>query len=453
MLAFAQNFSNEQVDQLTAQIALYPDSLLSQVLMASTYPADVAAAAKWSREHPDAKGDDAVQMVQDRDWDPSVASLVAFPQVIVTMGEKPDWVKDLGDAFLAQPDDVMNSVQRLRASAQKAGNLKSNEQMNVRVETAPPAEPRVTVVQQAAPPPQVIYIEPAQPQVVYVPSYDPAYVYGTWPYPSYPPVYVPPPPGYWWSAAVGGAVATGIAWGVSYAVRDSLWGGCNWWHRDVNINVNRYNNININRRLDINTRNTNWVHNTDRRGAVPYRGGDATRQQLARKMDANKRDAYRGRAEAAMRDRGVQVDPAAMRARAQDVDRDQLRARAQSVDRDELRRRAQSVDRDELRQRAQSVDRDELRQRAQNVDRDAVRRQAQSVNRENAFRGANDRQAQQQVNRGQASRQAMQRDAGRPQAARGGAGKGDGAAAKRTQVRMPSGGGGAGAGNRGGRHR
>src|SRR5512137_981909 len=158
----AQTFSNERIDQLTAQIALYPDSLLSQVLMASTYPADVAAAAKWSREHPDAKGDDAVQMVQDRDWDPSVASLVAFPQVIVTMGEKPDWVKDLGDAFLAQPDDVMNSVQRLRASAQKAGNLKSNEQMKVSVQAAPPSDPQVTVVQQSAPQ-QIIVIEPTQP--------------------------------------------------------------------------------------------------------------------------------------------------------------------------------------------------------------------------------------------------------------------------------------------------
>ena len=462
-LALAQEFSKEQVDQLTAQIALYPDSLLSQVLMASTYPADVAEAAKWSREHPDAKGDDAVGMVQDRDWDPSVASLVAFPQVIVTMGEKPDWVKDLGDAFLAQPEQVMDSVQRLRASAQKAGNLKSNEQMNVRVETAPPADPQVTVVQQAAPAPQVIYIEPAQPQVVYVPSYNPAVVYGAWPYPSYPPVYVPPPPGYWWSAAVGGAVATGIAWGVSYAVRDALWGGCNWWHRDVNINVNRYNNINVNRRLDINTRNTNWAHNTDRRRAVPYRGGDATRQQLARKMDANKRDAYRGRAEAAMRDRGVQVDRAVLRDRAQNVDRDQLRSRAQNVDRDALRQRAQNVDRDQvraraqnvdrdaLRQRAQNVDRDAVRQRAQNVDRDAVRRQAQSVNRENAFRGANDRQARQQVNRGQASRQAMQRGGGGgAQMVRAGGGKGGGGGVQRAKAKMPSGGGG---GNRGGRKR
>ena len=128
-------FSKEQLDQMTAQVALYPDPLLSQVLMASTYPADVAEAAKWSRAHPDDKGDEAVEKVQDQPWDPSVQSLVAFPQVIIMMGEKPDWVKDLGDAFLAQPDDVMDSVQRLRVAAQKAGNLKSNDEVIVKTET------------------------------------------------------------------------------------------------------------------------------------------------------------------------------------------------------------------------------------------------------------------------------------------------------------------------------
>ena len=92
--------------------------------MASTYPADVAEAAKWSRANSDKKGDDAVKLVESQPWDPSVQSLVAFPQVIIMMGEKPDWVQDLGDAFLAQPEDVMDSVQRLRAQAQKAGNLK-----------------------------------------------------------------------------------------------------------------------------------------------------------------------------------------------------------------------------------------------------------------------------------------------------------------------------------------
>ena len=120
----AKPFTKEQLDQMTAQVALYPDALLAQLFMATTYPDDFAAAAKWSKAHPDAKGDDAVKMVENEPWDPSVASMVAFPEVVITLGEKPDWVRNMGDAFLAQPEDVMDSVQRLRAQAQKAGNLK-----------------------------------------------------------------------------------------------------------------------------------------------------------------------------------------------------------------------------------------------------------------------------------------------------------------------------------------
>jgi hypothetical protein len=439
-LACAQQYGKEQIDQLTAQIALYPDSLLSQVLMASTYPTDVAEAAKWSREHPDAKGDEAVAQVQEMGWDPSVSSLVAFPQVIVTMGEKPDWVKDLGDAFLTQPEDVMDSVQRLRTQAQAAGNLKSNEQMTVKVEPAPAPDPQVTVVRQQVAPQQVIVIEPAQPEVIYVPSYNPAFVYGAWPYPAYPPVYVPPPPGYWWSSAIVGGVATGIAWGVSYAVRDALWGGCYWGRRDIDININRYNNVNINRRLDINADRTRWTHDVNNRKGVAYRGGDATKQQLARKYDAGKRDAYRGRAEAAMRDKGIQVDRAAARDRMQDFDRDKLRQQAQNVDRDKLRQQAQSVDRDKLRERAQSVDRDRARQQVQNVDRDRARQQLQGMNRDNAFKGVNSREARPQVDRGNRSLQSLQsrqrmQTQSRPQGQR--------PQAPRQQVQRGGGGGGA----------
>src|SRR5262249_18562075 len=154
---------------------------------------------------------------------------------------KPDWVKDLGDAFLAQPDDVMNSVQRLRQAAQKAGNLQSNNEVTVKTETKPPAD---VVIEASAPPPppQVIVIEQKDPEVDYVPSYTPTVVYGTCPPPVYPRSYVPYPPGYWFSAAV----VTGVAWGVGIAARNAMWGGCNWWNHDVNVNVNRYNNINRN---------------------------------------------------------------------------------------------------------------------------------------------------------------------------------------------------------------
>src|SRR5450755_963672 len=117
----AKSFSKEQLDQMTAQVALYPDSLLAQLFMATTYPDEFALATAWSKAHPDAKGDDAVKMVENEPWDPSVASMVAFPEVVITLGEKPEWVKNMGDAFLAQPEDVMDSVQRLRQKAQAAG--------------------------------------------------------------------------------------------------------------------------------------------------------------------------------------------------------------------------------------------------------------------------------------------------------------------------------------------
>ncbi len=294
----AKPFSKEQLDQLTAQVALYPDSLLAQLLMATTYPEDFAAAAAWSKAHPDAKGDDAVKMVENEPWDPSVASLVAFPEVLITFGGQPDWVRNIGDAFLAQPDDVMDSVQRLRQKAQAAGNLKSNEQVTVSMqapEVGPDAAPQTVVVQQAAPPPQVIVIQPAQPSVVFVPSFNPTVVYGPWPWVAYPPFFFPPPPGFWWSRPI----ATGIAWGVGIGISNALWGGVRWgggWgHNSVNINVNRFNNINVNRRIDSNNRNANWNHNPDRRGNTPYRGGDSTRRNLENRRDVANREQYRGR--------------------------------------------------------------------------------------------------------------------------------------------------------------
>jgi hypothetical protein len=153
--------SKEQLEQLLAPIALYPDSLLSQVLMAATYPADVAEAAKWVKAHPDNKGDAGVKAVQDQPWDPSVQSLAAFPQILDMMGAQPDWVQKLGDAFLASSKDVLDAVQRLRQKAQQAGNLKSDRAAKVIVEQEP------TSTQQT-----IIKVEPAWPETIYVPAYN-----------------------------------------------------------------------------------------------------------------------------------------------------------------------------------------------------------------------------------------------------------------------------------------
>lgn len=171
-------FNQEQLDQMMAPIALYPDSLLAQVLMASTYPGEVTEAVAWSKANPNAQGDDAVKQVAQQTWDPSVQSLVAFPQVVELLGKDPVWVQRMGDAFLAQPDDVMASVQRLRHQAKDAGNLQSNQYQNVSVQVAAPASAPATSgttgsTSAPASSSSTIVIEPANPQVVYVPSYNP----------------------------------------------------------------------------------------------------------------------------------------------------------------------------------------------------------------------------------------------------------------------------------------
>jgi len=287
-------FGPEQLEQMVAPVALYPDPLLAQVLMAATYPGEVADAVAWSKAHPKSTGDAAVKEVASTPWDASVQSLVAFPQVLATLGQDPAWVQSLGDAFLAQPEDVMAAVQRLRGKAQAAGNLASNQYQQVTVQPAAAAPAPVSggdaggTVESVAAPAQTIVIEPADPAVVYVPSYNPTTVYGAWSYPSYPPAYYPPSPGYY----AGSALAAGLAFGVGVAITDSLWGGFDWGHDDIDIDVNRYNNINVNRRMDVN--NNTWRHDPVHRNGVPYRDHNS-REQFGRQLDgAAGREAFRG---------------------------------------------------------------------------------------------------------------------------------------------------------------
>jgi Protein of unknown function (DUF3300) len=172
-------FTQAELDQMLAPVALYPDSLLSSILTASTYPLDVVEAARWSRSNPRLVGPDAVHAVEDRPWDPSVKALVAFPRVLAEMDEKLEWTRDLGDAYAAQPAEVMDSVQHLRRQAYAAGSLRSSDQYLVEDRNGN------------------IAIEPRNPEVVYVPYYDPRVAYGPWEWPAYPPVYWAPWPGYY----------------------------------------------------------------------------------------------------------------------------------------------------------------------------------------------------------------------------------------------------------------
>lgn len=375
-------FTQEQLDQMLAPVALYPDALLAQVLMAATYPGQVSEAVTWSKANPKASGDDAVRKVANQPWDPSVQALVAFPQVLATLGQDPVWVQRLGDAFLAQPDDVMGGVQRLRHQAQAAGNLQSNQYQNVTVQAAPAPAPASssTQVVAASSPPTTIIIEPADPQVVYVPSYNPTTTYGTWAYPASPPPYYPPPPMYY----PGSALVAGLAFGTGVAIVASLWGDCDWGNNDIDIDVNRYNNINANNRI---TNNQNkWQHNAANRDGVPYRDA-RSRQQYGRQLDgASQRTAFRG--------------DDAQRARA----RDQARA---SMDRAGIERPATSnrQARQQMRE-AQAGNTPGNRLQPRNDTRAAERRQD--------TRSTQARQQNNQVNRRQGEGQARQVAQNRP---------------------------------------
>lgn len=296
-------FKPEEIDQLVAPIALYPDSLVSQILMASTYPLQVVEAARWVKASPSLKGDKLTAALEKNSWDPSVKSLVNFPPVLSMMDAKLDWTQKLGDAVLAQQKDVMDSVQRLRAKAKEAGQLKTTQEQKVSVEPAT----------------QIIIIEPAKPEVIYVPTYNPTVVYGAWPYPAYPPYYYYPP-GYVAGTAAfsfAAGVAVGAAWGYA-------WGNCNWGHSDIDIDIDKNININqnINRSNYKNQMSTQsnaatrqagqagqtagkgtWQHDPSSRKGVSYRDpATAQRYQGATQMDTRSREQFSGFAEKGRQD-------------------------------------------------------------------------------------------------------------------------------------------------------
>ncbi len=203
--ASVQRFSQEELDQILAPIALYPDSLLGHIFIASTYPLEVVMAERWARENRNLSADQMNEALKKQPWDASVKALVPFPDVLSMMSQKLDWTQKVGDAFLGQQPDVMDTVQKLRKRAHDAGNLKTTEQQKVIVEQ------------------EVIRIEPANPSVVYVPVYDPWWVYGPWWWPYYPPYAVYPYP-------AGIAIAPGFIWfGVGLTV-GAFWGTWGYWN-------------------------------------------------------------------------------------------------------------------------------------------------------------------------------------------------------------------------------
>jgi Protein of unknown function (DUF3300) len=281
-------FKQEELDQIVAPIALHPDSLVSQILMASTYPLEVVQAERWAKQNASLKGDALTAALEKQDWDPSIKSLVNFPQVLTMMSEKLDWTQRLGDAFLADQKKVLDTIQSLRAKAQASGNLKTTKEQTVIVEE------------------KIIKIEPANPQVVYVPTYNPTVVYGSWPYPAYPP-YSYYPPGYVASSMMwfGAGMAMGAAWGYA-------WGNNDYHGGSVKIDNSR--NTNINNNIDRGKYaqqqpgggKGNWQHNAEHRKGVSYRDqGTAQKFNRASTNDSIKsREQFRGRTEQGRQDLG-----------------------------------------------------------------------------------------------------------------------------------------------------
>jgi len=274
--------SQDFLDSLLAPIALYPDQLLAQVLMASTYPLEVVQAARFVKANPNLNGAALDDALKDMTWDPSVLSLASFPQVLDMMNDKLDWTQRLGDAFLADEGAVMQTVQGLRARAQQAGNLQSTEQQQV-------------IVQE-----RTIIIQPAQPQYVFVPVYNPTVIFGPWWAPAYqpwfwfpPPIWgFPPRPPNW-------AFYSGFFWGTGWRVSHNNWGWAqpNWRGNNINININN-NNVWVNRPAyrDRVRNNGNWSHSVDNRRGVAYRdSATSDRFRPGNNSGVQSREDYRGR--------------------------------------------------------------------------------------------------------------------------------------------------------------
>ena len=241
------SFSEAQLDSLLAPIALYPDTVLSHVLIASTYPLEVVEADRWVGNNTRLKGDDAVNAVDNKDWDPSVKALVAFPDILQRMSDDLDWTQQLGDAFLASEERVMDSVQKLRNRAYASGNLDKVE--------------HVRVVREE----KIIMIEPSVERVVYVPAYDTRVVYGNWWWADYPPVYWHYPSSY--------VFVSGFYWGPRVYVGPRFYfSGAHWHQRRVYV-VDRHHHhprFYDSRSVVRYSQAKHWHHNPVHRRGVAY---------------------------------------------------------------------------------------------------------------------------------------------------------------------------------------
>lgn len=278
----------DQLDSLVAPIALYPDPLLAQTLVACTYPLEIVQLQQFLEQNKGLKDKALTDAVTKQDWDPSIQAMAEFPDVVKLLAENIRWTNDLGNAFLAQQDDVMNAVQRMRTKAVDKGAFKSSDKMTVETKVV---ESKTVVV-----------VQPSSPEVVYVPSYDPVAVWGA-PYYPYPPVAYPAYPVGAMAISFGVGMAVGAAWGHGGWGWNCGWGGNN----NININrnnnyINHYNSNRANAGNRYGGNNNNWQHNPQHRGGAPYSNRDT-----AQKYGGTTRGASQGQRQQAARQGGGQL--------------------------------------------------------------------------------------------------------------------------------------------------
>jgi len=319
-------YSREELVQMLAPIALYPDVLLSQILMASTYPIEVIEADRWVKRNPGFEGEALDNALLVEDWDPSVKAVSHFPNILALMSERITETTNLGNAFLAQEDEVLDVVQELRANAYAHGNLTTTSEQKVIVEK------------------QTIIIQPANPRVIYVPYYDSFNIYGPWRYPAYPPYYWGPP---------GVTVGFGISYwpGFHFGFAFGSWSYFDWHTRVIFIDVHQRPRF---------VRHERWIVDSGRWYHAPrHRRGAAYRD----KYTARKYGQYPGRVREFRRDtrgfpegRSPEVERRGTdRTR---IDREPRREERTIIDRD--RRESERVERDpRIRQRAEQEKRSE----------------------------------------------------------------------------------------------
>ena len=250
---YEESFTQGELEQMLAPVALYPDSILTHLLIAATYPLEVIAADRWVKKHPDAEPSDALDMVEDKSWDPSVKALVPFPRLLERMSNNLEWTQKIGDAFLQDEGAVLDAIQTLRSRADQAGNLEKMEHMDISRED------------------DKIIIQPVKREVVYVPYYDTRVVYGHWYWDHYPPVY-------WdwhWGRHYHYSYHRPFYWhprvhiGVNF-----FWSAFHWHnHHVIVINRHHHHSRRYYRRSDIlvHTHARRWSHNPSHRRGVAYR--------------------------------------------------------------------------------------------------------------------------------------------------------------------------------------